>query len=462
MTTNTLTWQQLSMQPVDTAVNHQFILIIDFSWFLKSRIAVLAKTADLSYENESLNDMTDKQIAAKLTMDLCSDLRCMQYFVNDVVFAVDDARANLWRSKHQLLQPKDFNIDIVLDVEEAGYKGTRQYDKAINWLQVYRAAFKWLDAMKTVHGIRNIKLSGAEADDVIALFAKYATKAGRNIAWYGTDKDLTQICHTNQTTGAMAIYALIKNGCKANNWAKTRLIACDKLAYAKLNACKTSKVIQQSSIFDEMVGNVGNQTPANPYDAVCKYADTVYTEHTPSFLFYKIVLGDAGDNVPELFAHLKKSGSKNCHLSIGCIYDTLLKVCGIETDNDKELADGLRYMSYDDIYDPVIIDMFCDAAYKTFMKVDETPTAMKDWLHARFKENRKLVCLDSKSIPQDIQDNFEYVANFFDWQKCYANIDSLCDFQSTFQALGIEVHATAPQNQADTKFADTFVNGLFN
>ena len=81
------------------------MLIIDFSWFLKSRIAVLNKTVDLSFENAQLNDMTDHQIMSKLTMDFCSDMRCMQHFVGDVLFAVDDARANLWRSKHEWMKP---------------------------------------------------------------------------------------------------------------------------------------------------------------------------------------------------------------------------------------------------------------------------------------------------------------------------------------------------------------------
>lgn len=453
-------FRKLPMQASDDSVNHKFLLIIDFSWFLKSRIAVLNKTVDLSFENAQLNDMTDHQIMSKLTMDFCSDIRFMQHFVGDVVFAVDDAKANLWRSKHQWMKPDWLAIEEITS-EDFGYKGTRQYDKTINWLQVYRAAFKWLDLMKAHHGVPFIKVSEAEADDVIALFADKCLSAGRNVVWYGTDKDLTQICKTDTTTGAIAIYAMVKNGCKANNWAKTRLIACDKLSHAKLQSCN-AKYQQQSSIsiFDEMIGNVdAARLPNNPYDAVCKYADNLQIEQVPSFLFYKIVLGDAGDNVPELFAHMKKQGNKNCHVSIQAIYDAL-KSLGIETDNAKPLEDGLRYMKEEDLYDDALIANFCNAIYKSFMKADSTPEDKLAWLVARFAENRTMVCLDKKCIPSYIVDNFNYLMNFWDFNKASTNIDSLCDFHATFQALGLTIQSAAPQ-QADAKFADTFVNGLF-
>lgn len=458
--TQQLNWQTLPMQANDDSVNHKFLLIIDFSWFLKSRIAVLNKTVDLSYEQPNLNDITDHQIMSKLTMDFCSDMRCMQHFVGDVLFAVDDVRANLWRSKHEWMKPFWMKEDETTS-EDLGYKGTRQYDKAINWLQVYRAAFKWLDLMKAHHGVAKIKVSEAEADDVIALFAKLCLSKGRNVAWYGTDKDLTQICKTDTNTGAMAVYAMIKNGCKANNWAKTRLIACDKLAQAKLLSCKPASVVQPASIFDEMVGSANMQRlPQNPYEAVVAYADNLQVEQIPSFLFYKIVLGDAGDNVPELFAHMKKSGTKQCHLSIGCIYNAL-KSLGIETDNAQPVDnETLRYMTQHDLYDEELIVKFCDAAYKSFMKADSTPSQMLDWLVARFAENRTMVCLDEHCIPSNIVDNFNYTMSFWDFNKSSTNIDALCDFHSTFNELGLTIQAAAPQ-QADAKFADTFVNGLF-
>ena len=177
-------------------------------------------------------------------------------------------------------------------------------------------------------------------------------------------------------------------------------------------------------------------------------------------MFYKIVLGDAGDNVPELFAHMKKSGTKQCHLSIGSIYN-VLKSLGIETDNAQPVDnETLRYMTQHDLYDEELIVKFCDAAYKSFMKTDSTPSQMLDWLVARFAENRTMVCLDEHCIPSNIVDNFNYTMSFWDFNKSSTNIDALCDFHSTFNELGLTIQAAAPQ-QADAKFADTFVNGLF-
>jgi 5'-3' exonuclease len=445
------------MTKLDNTHNHKFIYVIDGSWWLKSRVPVLAKSGtDLSFEkNENASRLS---LISKLTLDLCNELRRLEDVVDDVIIAVDDKKSNLWRSKHQYLTREGFEQG-----EDAGYKGTRTYDQTINWLKVYGVYFEWLKLMQEAHGIRHIKLSEAEADDVIFMLSRYATSKGRNVLYQGTDKDLTQCVCVDTYTGACSAYAIIKNGCKANGWQKSRVLMGDKfvLEHIKELAGEKSQNVG-SSIFDSFAGaQVKTRILDNPYAALLEYVDAEIREHVPSFLFYKIVLGDAGDNIPELFGMLKKRGNNWSHLSVGQIYDAL-KSLGIETNNAKQLEPGMRYMLGEDLYDDEVITMFLTAAYKTFMNVDSVPADDFEWLKARFAENRQLACLNAREVPRHIFENFMYTMSFTDITKPSCKVYELVDAQSTITALGINAATyDITSKAADAQFGDTFINNMF-
>lgn len=445
---------------LDITKNHKFIYVIDASWFLKSRIPIIAKSGNVDLSFETNPDAARQAILTKLTLDLCNECSRLIDVIDDVILAVDDKKSNLWRSKHQYLTREGFEQH-----EDAGYKGTRTYDQRIDWLKVYSVYFEWLKLMSDVHGIRNIKIAEAEADDVIFMLSRYATSKGRNLLYQGTDKDLTQCTCQDTNTGAIAAYAIIKNGNKANGWAKSRILLCSTQVQNEIaELAGTSTHIAGVSIFDSFGGaKVNTRILDNPYAALLNYVDATANEHVPSFLFYKIVLGDAGDNVPELFGKLKKRGQTYAHLSVKQIYDALYAI-GIETDNAKPCAAGMRYMLGTDLYDNDFIATFLKEAYKQFMSVDTVPADDFNWLFARFAENRHLVCLNNAEIPEHILQNFLYMMSFTDITKSTANVHALTDVQSSIVALGLTnaVTVDVTSNQADAQFANTFINSLFN
>ena len=451
----------LSLQ--QSGINHKFILGIDLSWFLKSRIAVVAKNPEIDLSFEAQPEKARLAIMSKLTKDLCAELNRMQHFVDDVVFCIDDAKSKLWRSHEAILNINDYIPGTVdTSTEEAGYKGTRQYDTTINWFKVYEVYKEWYTKMSEIHGIRLLKCTAAEADDMIALAAHYANENGRNFCYMGTDKDLIQLVSNDVESNPITVYCQIKNGSKANNWQKSRVLTCSQTVANSIKKLSDKFVAQQSSIFDEFAGSMV-KPPKNEYDALIKYSDYFNVEHVASFLWYKIVLGDAGDNVPELFAHLKMHGKNQAHMQVPMIYETL-KQCGIETDNSKTLESNLRYMTVADLYDGEIINDFLTKAYCAFMKVDSIESNVLAWLRTRFVQSRKMMCLNLSELPIPIVFEFEQLIKDWDWQKCYADVNSLCNFDNTITALNLGATATIDrvQNGIDAKFADAFISGLIN
>lgn len=464
--------QTTNLQQQEFAPNVQtdkFIFGIDASWFCKSRIAVLGKNGDidLSFTDESKKSKTRAAIMSKFTMDLCAELGKMQHFVCGVVFAQDDSKKNLWRSKHEYLQPP-FDIGDFTKDEDAGYKGTRQYDTVINWLEVYKYFWDWLDCMWKYWNVPSIKIATAEADDVLSMLSRWSLNNGYNFTWWGTDKDLIQLCDYKQRkngTVAVSVYNMVKNGNKSNGWAKTRQLTCTADTFAIVQQKTTSVGNKPLSIFDSYNG--AQQKPAtNSFEAFINYSDKVQIEHVPSFLFYKIVLGDAGDNVPELFKYLKRRGSGMAHVSVNQIYDTLSSM-GIETDNSKLCMPGYRYMLYDDLYDNELIRIFISGCYQRFIGTTINDE-MLQWLVSRFEENRRLVVLNNKELPHSIQDEFAYRMSFYDMQAFIdTDIAKLKDFRTVIQSFGTALNLNAAlsvnqaQGGADAQFAETFANNLF-
>lgn len=442
--------------------NDKFIMAIDGSWFLKSRIPIIAKNPNIDLSFQTKPDEARAAITSKLTMDLCNELSLMRHILQDVIIAVDDSRANIWRSTHEYLKPT-FDIGDVKQDEDAGYKGTRYKDQTINWLEVYKVYWDWLAVLWDKFSIRNIKINGAEADDVIALLSKYHLQQDINFTWMGTDKDLIQCCGHNNNS--VAVYNLIKNGNAINSWAKTRQLTYTKEIAEVFNNNVAYKETKPLSIFDSFVtGDPKTGKPMqagiNAFESFINYANTTQIEHVPSFLWYKIVFGDAGDNVPELFKYMKKRGKNAAHVNIEQIHDSLLEF-GIETYNDLP-AEFTRYMQYEDLYNDELIENFLAVLYKKFMPANANFDDHKDWLVSRFKENRKLVTLNEKEIPSYVIDGFNHHMSFMT-QTNYANIDNLCNFSDVIKEFNLvqTVNVQANNNNVDTQFANTFVNGLF-
>ena len=145
-------------------------LLIDGNYFVYSRLFVLPRPKN----GKLLGDENSKgQFMRKLAIDFASEIRKMQYFVDDIVVAID---SKSWRKD---LYP------------ESDYKGTRKPDSSVEWSNVYSIYEEFQQILKS-HGVTIQQTQGAEADDVIFGWSVALNDRGKScIVWTG-DKDLIQ------------------------------------------------------------------------------------------------------------------------------------------------------------------------------------------------------------------------------------------------------------------------------
>ena len=159
-------------------------LLIDGNYFIYSRLFVMPrpKTGKLLGDNDS-----KAQFMRKLCLDLASEMRKMQGFVDDVVVAVD---SKSWR--------KDL-------FPQADYKGTRKQDSAVDWANVYDVYGQWQEILKT-RGVTVQQTNGAEADDIIFDWSVVLNDRGKScIVWTG-DRDLIQLVNHSKANDAHTIW----------------------------------------------------------------------------------------------------------------------------------------------------------------------------------------------------------------------------------------------------------------
>ena len=142
-------------------------------WFKKSHSD--ENIEDIT-ENEDFVNMFKKKIESTI-VDLSKKFKCS---TNDIIFACDGARNNLWRS----------NSELITD-----YKGTRKTVAGIG--KMIKLGYECLRNMNNKP--KFVSCHDAEADDIIAVLSKKINKEfpETEIKIITSDKDLEQLCNEN-------------------------------------------------------------------------------------------------------------------------------------------------------------------------------------------------------------------------------------------------------------------------
>jgi len=250
-------------------------LLIDGNYFVYSRLFVMPrpKTGKL------LGDEKQKaQFMRKLSIDLASELRKLQDFVDDVVVAVD---SKSWRKD---LYP------------EADYKGTRKSDSSVDWANVYEVYGEFQNILKT-RGVTVQQTSGAEADDVIFGWSVALNGRGKScIVWTG-DRDLIQLVNHSKANDAHTIWY----------WNTKKSL----YVYEGFKADMELMASEQLST-DDLLFNMGGEHMGrdeyqhNILNWINKYKIEVNEVNCDEFIFKKVLTGDSSDNIPSVVTWQKE------------------------------------------------------------------------------------------------------------------------------------------------------------
>lgn len=250
-------------------------LLIDGNYFIFSRLFVLPRPKSGKLLGD---DKSKSQFMRKLAIDLASEMRKLQGFVDDVVIAVD---SKSWRKD---LYP------------QANYKGTRSQDDSVDWTAVFDVYQEFQQIVKKL-GVTVHQTQGAEADDVIFGWSVALNDRGKScIVWTG-DRDLIQLVNHSAANDAHTIWYY--------NSKKTLY------AYEGFQSDMEQMASSQLSS-EEMLFNMGgshmrrDDYQANILEWIQKNKIQINEVDCDEFIFKKILCGDTSDNIPSVVTWQKE------------------------------------------------------------------------------------------------------------------------------------------------------------
>jgi hypothetical protein len=216
------------------------------------------------------------------------------------------------------------------------------------------------------------KLRNAEGDDLMYLWSKALTKKGENVGIISGDRDITQCVHKNGTQFCF--------------------VYDPKSTKRKFFAIKGLKEMLESPELNELsLLDMSFMTKSD--DEILKLIDDAeYSEVIPDDVVWgKVLGGDGGDGVPPVWQWTKERKGKSSTFSVTPKKAMQIKKDIIEKYGKFEL-DGC------DQYADIVT-----AGIKKYHKQDADIELVRE----RIKRNLKLVWLDYKVIPIQIQKDFE-------------------------------------------------------
>jgi len=356
-------------------------LLIDGNYFVYSRLFVMPrpKTGKL------LGDEKQKaQFMRKLSIDLASELRKLQDFVDDVVIAVD---SKSWRKD---LYP------------EADYKGTRKSDSSVDWANVYEVYGEFQKILKT-RGVTVQQTSGAEADDVIFGWSVALNGRGKScIVWTG-DRDLIQLVNHSKPNDAHTIWY----------WNTKKSL----YVYEGFKADMELMASEQLST-DDLLFNMGGEHMGrdeyqhNILNWINKYKIEVNEVNCDEFIFKKVLTGDSSDNIPSVVTWQKEM--KNGKLRNYSITDKMASK--IWEQYIKEFDNfSIEYLFSDEQK-----NILSEVIYRVVGK------SSKNLIKSSLNNNMALMVLHNRIIPEAIQKAI-YKEIDQEWEGAVDNMNVLFD-----------------------------------
>lgn len=335
----------------------KYTLIFDANFWLHKTYFIGQKIKQGKPFNFFDEPEADKNLLLwKLSTDFAAEVKRFDGIVNRIVYCVDSSS---WR--------KEF-------FPQADYKGTRKKSTEINWNAIYEVHNEFIKSLESL-GVTISRVQGAEADDLIFAWSAYLNQNGQNAIIISGDNDLLQLTNHDKSAGTNTIYY--------NKFDKDIHVF---QGFEKwLN--EDTQSAAPTDIFNLPVDLMSN-VKQNLRDIVKANKMKIDEVNTLEFVFKKILIGDAGDNVSPLDVKVKetKNGSR-----VFRVTDNQAKQILDEFKSDKV------FVNQSHLFNDEFIEQICTIA-KRIIKIEKPiEEVIQKW-----KQNRDLVFLHKRCIPERI------------------------------------------------------------
>lgn len=290
----------------------------------------------------------------KLAVDFAAEIKRFEGVVNRIVYTVDSSS---WRKT-------------LLDSQ---YKANRVKSASINWNGIYEVHDEFIKALEKI-GVVVSRTKGAEADDLIFAWSSHLNQIGQNAVIISGDNDLLQLVNMDHSSSANTIYY--------NKFDKNIHVFPKFQQWLAVDEHQTT-----NDIFNLPIDLLSN-TKQNLRDIIKGNKMKSHEVNVMEFLFRKILVGDAGDNVPPLHTTIKET--KRGPITYR-VTDKHVNEIMSEFKTDKIFINQSHFFTDD------FIQQICEIATRV-IKIDKP---IEDVI-SRWKTNRDLVYLHKNCIPAEV------------------------------------------------------------
>ena len=336
----------------------KYTLVFDGNFFLH-RIYFVGQKIKTGKPFNFIDELdADKNLLLwKLSIDFASEIKRFEGVINRVVYTVDSSS---WRKKY-------------LDSQ---YKANRVKSESINWNEIYNVHTEFVNALEK-QGVTVSRIQQAEADDLIFAWTSFLNQQGQNCIIISGDNDLLQLVNHDTSSSANTIYY--------NKFDKDLHVFPKFQSWLDIEEHATT-----NDIFNLPVDLITN-TKQNLRDVIKTNKMKSHEVNVMEFLFRKILIGDAGDNVPPL--HTKVKETKRGPITYRVTDNHANEIL-------SRFKDDKPFINQSHLFTEEHINRICSIA-KDVIKI-ELPV---EQVEERWKINRDLVYLHINCIPKEVTDS---------------------------------------------------------
>jgi 5'-3' exonuclease len=299
----------------------------------------------------------------KLSVDFAAEIKRFEGVTNRIVYTIDSSS---WRKTYH---------------PEAEYKAHRTKSSDIDWNRIYDVHTEFVAGLEKL-GVIVSRVKGAEADDLIFAWTSHLNQKGQNAIIISGDNDLLQLVNKDNSSGANTLYY--------NKFDKDLHVFPGFKDWLDQEEHQTTNDIFNLPL--DLISNTKNHLK----DIIKMNKMKLDEVNTNDFIFRKILIGDAGDNVSPLHVVIKetKGGPRKF----------------VVTDNHaKQIMDDYKsdkvYINQAHFFNDEYIDQIVSIA-KRVIKIEKP----LDEIRTKWLLNRDLVYLHKKCIPEKvISDMFSHI-----------------------------------------------------
>ena len=292
----------------------------------------------------------------KLSVDFAAEIKRFEGITNRIVYTIDSSS---WRKTIQ---------------GEASYKANRVKSNEIDWNAIYQVHDEFVKALEAL-GVTISRIKGAEADDLIFAWSAFLNQQGQNSMIISGDNDLLQLTNMDKSSGANTLYY--------NKFDKDLHVFPGFKTWLDQEDMQTT-----NDIFNLPLDLVSN-TKIHLRDIIRANKMKLDEVNTNEFVFKKILIGDAGDNVSPLDLKVKESK------------DGKTRVFRVTPNHANAVLDEFKkdkvFINQSHLFNEENITQICEIA-KRVIKIEKEIPEIK----AKWELNRNLVYLHKKCIPEKV------------------------------------------------------------